>query len=95
LGARSLGDWKKAWPLALAGAIGFGGGRALTIILAFTFEWYGIGFQAIMGAIMGAIGGLSLGIALKNLAWTGFLALAGAIGFSIGYVAYKIGRAHV
>ena len=84
----ALGGWKKAWPLALAGAIGFGGGRALTIILAFAFDWYGIGFQAIMGAIMGAIGGLSLGIALKNLAWTRFLTLAGAIGFSIGYVTY-------
>ena len=85
----ALGGWKKAWPLALAGAIGFGGGRALTIILAFSFGWYGIGFQAIMGAIIGAVGGLSLGIALKNLAWAGFLALAGAIGFSIGYVAYR------
>jgi len=42
-----------------------------------------------MGAIMGAIGGLSLGIALKNLAWAGFLTLAGAIGFSIGYVTYR------
>ncbi len=85
----ALGGWKKAWLLALAGAIGFGGGRALTIIFAFTFVGYGIGFQAIMGAIMGAIGGLSLGIALKNLAWAGFLTLAGAIGFSIGYVAYR------
>jgi len=85
----ALGSWEKAWPLALAGAIGFGGGRALTIIFAFSFEWYGIGFQAIMGAIMGAMGGLSLGIALRNLAWAGFLILAGAIGFSIGYVAYR------
>lgn len=85
----ALGGWKKAWPLALAGAIGFGSGRALTIILAFTFEWYGIGFQAIMGAIMGAIGGLSLGIALKNPTWARFLTLAGAIGFSIGYTAYR------
>ncbi len=85
----ALGGWRKAWPLALAGAIGFGGGRALTIIFAFTFEWYGIGFQAIMGAIIGAIGGLSLGIALKNLAWARFLTVAGAIGFSIGYVAYR------
>ena len=85
----ALGGWRKAWPLALAGAIGFGGGRALTIIFAFSFEWYGIGFQAIMGAIMGAIGGLSLGIALRNLAWAGFLILVGAIGFSIGYVAYR------
>ena len=41
-----------------------------------------------MGAVMGAIGGLSLGIALKNLAWAKFLTLAGAIGFSIGYVTY-------
>ena len=38
---------------------------------------------------MGAIGGLSLGIALRNLAWAGFLILVGAIGFSIGYVAYR------
>lgn len=85
----ALGGWKKAWPLALAGAIGFGSGRALTIILAFTFEWYGIGFQALIGAIMGAIGGFSLGIALKNLAWARFLALFGVIGFSIGYVVYR------
>ena len=42
-----------------------------------------------MSAIMDAIGGLSLGIALKNLAWAGFLTLAGAIGFSIGYVTYR------
>ena len=42
-----------------------------------------------MGAVMGAIGGLSLGIALKNLAWARFLTVAGAIGFSIGYVAYR------
>ena len=42
-----------------------------------------------MGAIMGAIGGLSLGIALKNLAWARFLTLASASGFSIGYVVYS------
>jgi hypothetical protein len=82
----ALGGWRKAWPCALAGAIGFGGGHGLTIISSFSFEWYGIGFQAIMGAIMGALGGLSLGIALKNFSWAGFLMLAGAIGFSIGYV---------
>ncbi|MFC2024765.1 hypothetical protein ACFLTJ_04270 [Chloroflexota bacterium] len=85
----ALGGWKKAWPLALAGAIGFGSGRGLTIILAFTFGWYGIGFQVIMGAIIGAIGGFSLGIALKNMAWARFLTLASAGGFSIGYVAYS------
>jgi hypothetical protein len=85
----ALKNWKKSWPLAIAGAIGFGSGRALTIILAFTFSWYGIGFQAVMGAIMGAIGGLSLGIALKKPSWAGFLTLAGAIGFSVGYVAYR------
>lgn len=42
-----------------------------------------------MGAIIGALGGLCLGIASKNWAWIGYLTLAGAIGFSIGYVAYR------
>ncbi|MFC2045800.1 DUF6518 family protein, partial [Chloroflexota bacterium] len=36
-----------------------------------------------------AIGGLSLGIALKNWAWAGFLTIFGAVGFSIGYVIYR------
>ena len=85
----ALGGWKRACLLALASAIGFGGGRALSIILAFNYEWYGIGFQALAGAIIGAIGGLSLGIALKNWAWGVFLTIAGAVGFSIGYLIYR------
>jgi hypothetical protein len=83
------GGWKKAGILALAGAIGFGGGRALSIILAFDFSWYGIGYQALMGAIMGATGGLSLGIALRKWTWIKLLTIVGAIGFSIGYVIYQ------
>ena len=37
----------------------------------------------IAGAIIGAIDGASLGLTLKNWRGVGFLALAGAIGFSV------------
>jgi len=37
----------------------------------------------IMGAITGAIGGMALGLALKNWRGAGLLALAGAVGFGI------------
>jgi hypothetical protein len=63
---------------ALWGAVGFGIGGATGGIIAVDAATF-FGF-----AIMGGIGGMSLGLALKSWKMAGFLALAGAVGLSIG-----------
>ena len=93
VGGASLGlalkGWKRAGLLALAGAVGYVAGLMAAFSIAFTFsdmggEWW----QFILGAIIGAVIGVSLGLALRNWVGAGLLALAGAIGFGIGYAAH-------
>lgn len=86
-----LGNRKQAWLLALAGFVGFAAGHAAMIFMSYAmFDWGSEPFVVIpvTGAIMGIIGGASLGLALRSWLATGVLAVAGAIGFGLGQVAY-------
>ncbi len=65
---------------ALFGLVGFGIGGAIGGIISVDGPIL-FGFP-----IMGGIGGMSLGLALKSWKWAGFLALAGMVGISFGYV---------
>lgn len=87
----ALGNRKQAWLLALAGFVGFAAGRAAMIFLGYAmFDWGSEPFLVIpvTGAVMGIIGGASLGLALRSWLVAGVLAVAGAIGFGLGQVAY-------
>ncbi len=71
---------------ALWGAVGFGIGGAIGGTIAVDAAIF-FGF-----AIMGGIGGMSLGLALNSWKMAGFLALAGVVGFPLGfYVCVFIG----
>jgi len=65
----------------LWGALGFGIGGALGGAIWVAFDAPCFGF-----AIMGAVGGASLGLVLNDGKTAGLLALAGAIGFGIGFL---------
>jgi hypothetical protein len=86
----ALDGWKRAVLLALVEATAlFVGiylsvfiGMALGLTLTKVFlEIFRLVYPFIMGAVIGAIGGVVIGLALKDWKRTGFLALAGAIGF--------------
>ena len=66
----------------LWGALGFGIGGAIGGAIWVAFDAPHFGF-----AILGAVGGASLGLVLKDRKTAGLLALAGAIGFGIGFLA--------
>jgi len=76
-------DWKRTIITAFACAIGFDIGFLFPFLvsLAIWEPTYGQGF--FIGCIGGAIGGVSLGLGLKEWRRSWFLALAGAIGFGI------------
>ena len=63
----------------LWGAVGFGIGGAIGGTIAVDAAIF-LGFP-----IMAGIGGVSLGLALKSWKMAGFLALAGAVGFPLGF----------
>jgi hypothetical protein len=96
MGAASLGlalqGWRKAGVLALVGAISITvatlTGFVITVtIWGFEYSSYWGFVELFDGAIVGSIFGASLGLALRSWAKAGFLALAGAIGFGVGYQA--------
>ncbi|MFC1871511.1 hypothetical protein ACFLYF_03830 [Chloroflexota bacterium] len=95
-GGASLGfvtkGWKSAVFLALAGGAGFVCGTFLSVVIGMGLglilpkpinEIYGLVTPFIMGAIIGAIGGMALGLALRDWRGAGLLALAGAVGCGI------------
>lgn len=91
LGFVSTG-WKGAVFLALAGGAGFLAGTFLSVIIGMALgltlpkpisEIYGLVAPFVMGAIIGSIGGVALGLALRNWRGSGLLALAGAVGCGI------------
>ncbi|MFC1969913.1 hypothetical protein ACFLVV_01700 [Chloroflexota bacterium] len=65
----------------LWGALGFGIGGAIGGAIWVAFDAPHFGF-----AVLGAVGGASLGLVLKDRKTAGLLALAGAIGFGIGFL---------
>lgn len=65
----------------LWGAIGFGVGGAIGGAVWVAFDTPQLGFP-----ILGTIGGASLGVSLKDGKRTMLLALAGAIGFGVGFL---------
>ena len=84
--------WKGAIFLALAGGTGFVIGTFLSVIVGMGLgltlpnpisEIYGLVSPFVMGAIIGAVGGVALGLALKDWRGVGLIALAGAVGFGI------------
>ena len=85
-------SWKGALFLALAGGAGFVFGTFMSVIIGMVLgltlpkpinEIYGLATPFIMGAVTGAVGGMALGLALKDWRGSGLLGLAGAIGFGI------------
>ena len=95
-GGASLGlvlkGWKGAVLLAIAGGAGFVVGTFLSVIIGMGLglmlpepvdEIYIIVTPFVMGAIIGAVGGIALGMALKDWRGVGLLALVGAVGFGI------------
>jgi len=67
--------------LALAGALGFGAGGAAGGAIWVALDAPQIGF-----AVMGAAGGASLGFVSSGKKRTALLALAGGLGFAIGFL---------
>ena len=76
---KDMPAWIGALRSALWGAVGFGIGGAIGGTIAVDAAIF-LGF-----AIMAGIGGMSLGLALKSWKMAGFLALAGAVGFPLGF----------
>ena len=73
---------KRIVKFAVYGAIGFGVGGAIGGVVWIALDAPQLGFP-----ILGAIGGASLGLSLKHRKRAIFLALAGAIGFGVGFLA--------
>jgi hypothetical protein len=87
IGGASLGfmsnGWRRAWLLALFGAVGFGVGLLIGFFIVITIWEPPYVAKLFIGAVGGAIGGAFLGLALRNWGKAGLLALAGAIGFGV------------
>ncbi len=72
---------KRMVKFALYGAIGFGVGGAIGGVVWVALDAPQLGFP-----ILGAVGGASLGFSLKDGKRAMLLALAGAIGFGVGFL---------
>jgi hypothetical protein len=95
-GGASLGfvskGWKGAIVLALTGGSGFVFGTFLSVIIGMGLglilpepinEIYRLVVPFVMGAITGAVGGIAIGLALKDWRGAGLLGLGGGAGFGI------------
>ncbi len=75
--------WRKAWVVALAGAIGYDVGFLAGFFIPLTIWEPGAATGLFIGATGGAIGGAAIGAVLKSWRKTGISALASAIGFGL------------
>ena len=76
------GNRGRVWPLALAGAIGYGLGFLVAFFVPLAL-WEPASPGLFVGAVGGAIGGASLGATMKGWKGAGLLAVASAIGFGL------------
>ena len=87
LGGASLGlalrDFRQVLILAVLGALGLPVGVMAGLTLGSFFNYYPFAIAAIVGAVVGG----SLGVAFKDWRMVVSLAVVGAVGFGIGYVA--------
>ena len=89
IGGIALRSPRKAWQLALAGAVGFGLGSILPHLTELLPVKSGIPYGVVPGAIIGAVGGAALGITLKHWRKALFLALTGAASFALSHEILK------
>jgi hypothetical protein len=79
----ALKDWRRVVGLALLGALGLTVGVMAGLILGSFFNYSTVPIAAIVGAVVGA----SLGVAFRDWRTLLALAVAGAVGFSVGNLA--------
>jgi hypothetical protein len=84
LGGASLGlalkEWRRVVVLALLGALGLFVGVFAVLTLGSFFNY----FELLIAAIVGAAVGAALGVAFRDWRMIVALAVAGAVGFSVG-----------
>jgi hypothetical protein len=85
----ALKDWRKVAILALLGALGLAVGVFATLTVGSYFNYSAIPLGALVGVVVGA----SLGVAFLDWRKVLGLAVAGAVGFSVGLLAGGLLRA--
>ncbi len=93
VGGASLGlalkDWRRVVILAVLGALGLTVGVMVGLMLGSFFNYSEVPITVIVGVVVGA----SLGVAFLDWRAIVALAIAGAVGFSVGYLAGDFLRA--